>query len=439
MLKLNSILRLGPAGALLMMYFITWFPAKGAWQVLQYGLPILLLLLSIPYRRITIYGKIFILVCIFFFIGSTSVFYSDTGFLNYILSILTYSGLFVFAIQLDISKIEYKDFICWIAYLSILEFVVGFTQFFLANGGINFSAADSGDSFKGTVFAANSHLFSIKSLFAFVFLIYQKEKTPTIYLGIFFSFISAVYSSFLMGLLLILLVLITVEIWNLRGEKKIRVFVYLLLVTVFVMVFWFTQSDNVRIISIAFSQIIQMDFSDALRFQKILVFYESIKDVLFSDFQTFLTGTGIGRFSNRAAMILSGGYLDVGTASIVPISRSELTYEYIYLNWNPDIWSKFGGSVMGLPTSSLQAILIESGLLGSMVFIGLFLTIKRKITGNNMLIQRGQKALLYSLLIICISDLWLEYPSLIVQIAIFLSFNVTSKNKSENSSSSQLL
>lgn len=420
------------------MYFITWFPAKGAWQVLQYGLPILLLLLTIPYRSLFIHGKIFVLVCIFFFIGSTSVFYSDTGFINYLLSILTYSGLIVFAIQLDISKVEYRNFVRWIAYLSILEFVVGFSQFFLAHGGINFTAADSGDSFKGTVLAANSHLFSIKSLFVFVFLIYQKEKTRIIYLGIFFSFMSAVYSSFLMGLLLVLIVLISVELWNLRQEKKTRIFIYLLLLTVFATIFWFTQSDNVRIISIAFSQIIQMDFSDALRFQKVLVFYESIKDILFSDFQTCITGTGIGRFSNRAAMILSGGYLDIGTASMVPISRSELTYEYIYLNWNPDIWSKFGGSVMGLPTSSLQAVLIESGLLGSMVLIGLFLTIKKKITGNNMLIRRGQKALLYSLLIICISDLWLEYPSLIVQIGIFLSLNITS-NKSENSSSSQLL
>jgi hypothetical protein len=202
--------------------------------------------------------------------------------------------------------------------------------------------------------------------------------------------------------------------WLLLGSGGIALLAFFLI----------TQQDNAALITRNFRTFIQKGpEANPVVFQKVLVFEESVEELLFDNLKTATFGLGLGRYSSRAAMILSGGYLR-NHPDLIPISRSPQTDIYIYSRWNPDVWHIYGGSIMGMPTNSVQSVLIEFGLIGfgAMLWYFGFLVwraykrLQRSSDELAILYLRMVLPFLAALSTVSLTDLWLEYPQLTVYV-----------------------
>lgn len=411
-------------------YVLTWLPSHSIWQFAQYLLPVLLLIYSAFDRNIKYEKEAIFVVVLIFVIGAQSLLYENAGLLNYTLSVMTYSSLLLLSLRFYISKEGVLKILRLISIVAVLEFTIGAIQFITANQGIAFTRADAGDSFTGTI-VSSSHLLAAKCLVTAIFLYYQNlHKGTIIKVGIITSLLSAIFASFLMGVVIVLAIWISIEVVQLKNQKVVDKVKYGVLLTVVVGIFTYTQSSNLQLVLLALESLAQLDLSNVVRFQKVTVLMQSLQDIWLSSIEDFLFGTGLGRFSSRSAMILSGGYLNEGVQHLVPISRTKETFDYIYSNWNPTIWSEFGGSIMAMPTSSIQAIIIELGLVGLWFLFFVGKTIYSKVNRMLLVPKKAAYVLSLSLLGLLITDMWLEYPSLMVHFFLFISITIDqSKNE----------
>ncbi|MFQ5616441.1 MAG: hypothetical protein ACE5GO_08285, partial [Anaerolineales bacterium] len=347
-------------------------------------------------------------------------------------------------------KAEGNDLIYTLAFatagLSLVEAFIGALQLIRLQGGFVFSSLSAGDLVVGTL-GTNSHLFATKMLFQGLFLVAlwpqgrrMGVRRANLWLaGGLAAFAGAMLASALAATVLFFATVFGWQLWLRaktvfarlqRGVSRFTVsaralgfsLASIFLVGLLVWLFVVTQQRNVTLTVYTLQRLAALDLSDRIRFQKIISFRESVDKVLLDNPKNALVGLGLGRYSSRAAMILSGGYLRVHP-SYIPISRSPETDAYIYPVWNPETWSAFGGSIMGMPTNSIQGVLIEFGVVGTALLIGYFWTLGRRARARARKLSAGaglQKALLsmVPMLILClwmvsVTDLWLEYSSLV--------------------------
>jgi hypothetical protein len=212
------------------------------------------------------------------------------------------------------------------------------------------------------------------------------------------------------------------------------------------LVFFFanTQPRNVTIITRNLNTFLEQGpGGNPIVFQKLLVFEESVREILLRDVATATFGVGPGRYSSRAAMFLSGGYLR-NHPSFIPVSRSAETDTHIYPRWNPSVWSRYGGSIMGMPTSSVQSVLLELGIAGFAAIVWYFGTIIRRtqirLSATEEPLSRAFLRMVPPFVIalwgISLTDLWLEYPQITVYICLVVALAL-SKSQSAAVSDSE--
>jgi hypothetical protein len=327
---------------------------------------------------------------------------------------------------------------------------VGFAQFLLAQSGVVFNNPASGDDVIGTTFARHSHLYAVKMLFQGVILLYcwnyARERRLTwanpklLLAGAAAAFVAGVFASFITGMVVFFPTVAAWWLWTAarggdrRAARNVVRTVVLVVGAVIVMgvLFVVTQPDNARLLEQTVKQAATMKFEDDPdRFQRVLVFQQSIEEILLENPKNATVGLGLGMYSSRAAMILSGGYL-YDQPDWLPVSMSEETRKYIYPLWNPERWAGYEGSTMALPSSTAQAVLLEAGVIGT----ALMLILGGAAVRRAAVMRRAHAAAAASLhypalrlvtgtllafLALSVTELWLEHSSFSSIIFLFVA------------------
>lgn len=429
----------------LLLVAISWAPTVGPLQLLAYTGPAFIVLLAVLWgaARPSVPDVLFLL---FFGLYSLagSVFHSDTWLLNPLVGLLTYSSLLLLLIRFRDSDPDalIESLAVYTAGFSILEFLVGMGQLWVAHGALIFSSMAAGDVVVGTL-GTNSHLFAGKMLFQGLLLAtvlfattQGRSRYRKLWLAGFFSaMFGALFASALATMILffgalsvwglafalrVFLIRIKPGMWSFSRARAAALFGGVVFLLVLGGTLLRTQSSNVSLTAETARRVVMLDFSDQIRFQKFLTFQYSLRSVLLRDTRTALFGLGLGRYSSRAAMILSGGYLR-NQPGWIPVSRSPETTRVVYKIWNRHTWERYRGSILGMPTSSAQSVLLELGFVGTVALLGFFasLAVRAGTLSRSRSVGRVQRTLLTALpafllclLALALVDLSLEYASL---------------------------
>lgn len=441
----------------------SWLPIAGPVQVLVYLAPAVLAGIAVLTGAAEISGWVFTwLLCLAAFALAASAFYGDTGVLHPMLGLLTYSSVVILALRFRraagaTGASALRTFIVATAWVSLFEMVLGVAQLVANQGGLSFASLDAGDAVVGTL-RTNSHLYAVKMLFQGLMLAVAwhasrhgaEEPYPRRLLlaGAASAFVGALLASALLATTAFLAAVGAWSLWTVLRLAISEVFTYggFLRSRFFVMralpagaaalalligVAVWTQPGNVRLVVRTASGVL----NGSIRVPKLEILRISVAEVLPADGKTLAVGLGLGRYSSRAAMILSGNYLR-NHPDWIPRSASEETQRYIDPRWTRSAKVRAAGSILGMPTSSAQSILIEFGVVGTALLAAFAATIVRRAkrelelaraAGRNVeaTVLRTVPLILWCLFAVSFTDVWLEYASLMafvyVAIAVALS------------------
>lgn len=144
------------------------------------------------------------------------------------------------------------------------------------------------------------------------------------------------------------------------------------------------------------------------RVQKVEVYVNTFSVIPQENVGISFVGEGIGRYSSRAAITMSGDYID----AIQWIDMSEYTEKYIYPLFYKSKVQNIGTASM--PFSEICTIAGELGFIGLFLFIMVFLSKYRKS-------DKFQKMLLLVVIFILLFDNYMEFPR--VSFAILLMYH----------------
>lgn len=441
---------------------ISWLPINGFMQPVVHALPIAIVLIGMLKKAIYTNWKPFIYT--FFFI-SFYIIYSNlrgphTAYWNTLVSLILYLPLCILIFRFR--KVEEKDLIFLlkaVAYLSIIEFSVGLVQLLVFQGFRLELTSNSWDYVDGTTVAQSSHVYSIKMLLQGYLLLFNykiisstnRRNRKLVIIGIGLSFLGAIMSSYLIGIIMSMFFLIAYFAWKylircfkliLRSRMELKgfvrnlvvVFSFVTLSAVAILIFAKTQPGNFKLISIIAEKLIELDFSNQSKFQKVSSLYEAINEVVLDNELNLLLGVGAGQYSSRAALMLTGDYLNP-QPDYFPTSMSASTSRYIWPLWNREQRKIFRGSVLALPSSSISSILVEFGLLGliffSSFFIKMFKLKQSKLEGAKAIFMNGIPLLTLLFISQFLLDLWLEYGSFTIFMSLILILAQSIGNEKE--------
>ena len=466
-------------------------------MALQYAIPLIAILVAVLLREASISWKELVPIGVFgLVVAAHSLFYSDTNFFNPGLGLLTYSSVLILTLRFRQPARVFSVVIITVTVLSIVEAAIGVVQLLSISGTFIFSATSAGDAVTGTL-ANNPRVYFMKMFLQAMLLFYVwKDGYRPSQQGkrlwgriLLIGAVSALIGSVLTGSVAVLaLGMGGIIFWHL-GEAIYQVlmtkrlsFGDLAAVSAFfaagLVLFLITQPGNFKRLNRFVTgeipeprpglvlvegnygpQIKELEVEDStsprpargeagpivMGSQKIGVFLESVEEVLFANPRNALIGVGLGRYSSRAAMMLTGGYLmphnPDGRPAWMPVSRTELTDHYIYNRWlmrnrifpNPT-------SSLHDPYSTVQSVLIEFGMLGTLAVIMYFLWTLRRIagqaarTGTEVLsfLNARLRPLYFVLLVSSFYELWLEWPQVMGLIYLLSSLGLSNGALSSN-------
>ena len=469
MLNLLAFNRVKHWNVAVLVLILSWFPITGPVQVITYVGPVVVAGLALLLGRLRASKPDLIFLTAFAALAFVrSALYQDTGLLNPALGLLTYGSILLLAVRFGEFDRTFRGFVQATAIFSVIEGIIGAAQlirFLLTETVTGYYVA--GDFVYGTL-GTNPQLYAAKMLFQSLLLLYvwfqarntlelSRRERRYILIGSGFAIGGAMLASSLAATFIFLAVVLGWTLagtllnyarqqqWNLRELIAIVVWMgvglallvgthdgpqYLLRT-----VFHFTQTRNLTEAPGGLVDIESQDrFNRSSRYiRKFVVLDESIREILLDNPANATIGIGLGRYSSRAAMMLSGGYLQDHTW--FPVSRSPETTHYIYRRWNPDTVILYRGSSLSMPTSSIQSVLIEFGILGSMLFFGYYASILyRSLKQAQRLGDRAgiQKFLLVRIPVFVLAlffmsfyEMWLEYAQLVSFIYIFMALTLS--------------
>ena len=197
-------------------FIISWFPVKGLFQPVLYVFPLIVLLLGLLFGTVYITKKAFVnaaIISVFFVIYGILI--NDLeNFINVLVGILFLAPIYILVFRFrKIDQNTIVSLINTICIVSIVELVIGMVQLIQYQGFTLVFTSHGWDRVLGTTMARSSHIFSIKMLFQglLVTSLYSQiikikpNLKPLYILGILSSFIGALISSYLIGLILLIL------------------------------------------------------------------------------------------------------------------------------------------------------------------------------------------------------------------------------------------
>lgn len=437
----------------------SWLPIAGPVQVLAYLAPAALAGIAVLTGAAEISRRVFTwLLGLAAFALAASAFYEDTGVLHPMLGLLTYSSVVILALRFRRSAgatgaPALRTFIVATAWLSLLQAALGVAQLVAEHGGLTFASLDAGDSVVGTL-RTNSHVYAVKMLFQGLVLAIaygasrrdasNRYPRSLLLAGAASAFVGALLASALLTTAAFLGAIAAWATWKLvrvgvtevithGGLLRSRWYVTrvlpagLLASALLIGVALSTQAGNVRNVVLMAERVL----SGSVRIPKIETLRISALEVLPADGKTLAVGLGLGRYSSRAAMILSGSYLR-NHPEWIPRSSSEQTQRYIYPRWTRDMKVRAAGSILGMPTSSAQSVLVEFGLVGTALIIAFAVAIAREARSKLERLRPAESTvegamlkavplILWCLFAVSFTELWLEYAPLMAYVYLGLA------------------
>lgn len=424
-------------------FVLSWTPAKGALQAGAYGGALVIVGLCLALGRwrpsaagwIGMGGLVSILFLGFLFQAD------EFRVLNFALGGLTYGAVLLVFVRWNNPVKVYYSLVHWMAISSVFETLLAAGQILKETPSLAAIDGGVGDYAVGTLLT-HSHLFVAKmwiQCFVLVVAFAFKMRSVWVRLGILFSALGALLGSALfisvlfavgVGLLLYFLPLNSffqipskwLRRMRLHGAIAVALFFSLLL---------YTQPKNAEYVRHTVSSLGRaIQGEESLSKGKILAGVESLRLMMDED-AVALFGTGLGHFSSRAAMILTGGYL-TSHPEWIPVSMSSYTKELIYPLWNPDVWTKrYRDGVLNQPFHAIQSLGVELGLVGFgwiAILVGVAgasLLRARYVNPREKAIQFTAVGLLILVPVLGLSDNWLEYPSFTIPIWMLVSLAIS--------------
>ena len=424
---------------------LSWLPATGIVQAASYLAPIIIVSLMILMRQALI-KKIVIALVFFLLLTLVSLVFNfeEISPSNYLIATITHLSIILFAFKINKAKRLDAYLTSCIASISIVQLLIGTVQLVMSTGGtLQFSYAGSGDFVTGTLLD-NSHLYVVKMLVASLYLacvIFRGDRRLHVLTGLIASLLGAILGSALLTMSIFfastLIFFIFAPSFYFRGYSLYKVARAKLAVIagffLCLMVFSIIQEQNVKLIaSYANTAIESLSGERNYGLNKIIA-ARNIFSEQFSQPEKTLFGYGFGHYSSRAALIASDEYLR-HQPQFIPVYTSPTMQAYLIPYWNRSTWSiQFQDGVMNQPFFSVQSLIVETGLIGFMFVAIIFILSIRHIAKT---IKNGEGEVAYALLaIVCVSPLllltdnWIEYPSLMLQVAaVVIVFNAHNKS-----------
>lgn len=314
-----------------------------------------------------VYGYAFIRVVIEILLeGQISFFF------NLSLWIVLSSSICLFLLSPDYSLAKYKKIKSYVVILVCGETLIGFVQYKtsgLVGGG-------AGDVVVGTLKTANSHLFGMMILTLGFALLLSTENAPGWrgykikfkwdHVAVTMAVLAFLLSSFLLGLVFVLVFSAATAIFLLKGKKR----TYAILAgAVLTLVFSYTQRENAGLL---YDYVSMAGDQFPYAFPRKLLALIKTSELYKGNPLLLLFGTGAGLYNSRAAMVLTNHYLD---KDIGFVSMSFYTQNIIAPLWDRSALG-FTDSVVNQPWFSIFQIISEFGLivfLAILAYIGFIL------------------------------------------------------------------
>jgi hypothetical protein len=137
------------------------------------------------------------------------------------------------------------------------------------------------------------------------------------------------------------------------------------------------------------------------RIKKLATYEQTFSIIPRNDMSFALLGEGLGNYSSRGALTASGYYTSWYNKDRFPVDTSNYARKYV----KPRLYTRFGLSVLDLPTAQYISFMGELGYIGFGLISLLFLIWLIRSKGDNRLL------LLYMFAIIAL-DNYLEYPKI---------------------------
>lgn len=426
---------------ILLVVVVSWLPIEGLLQLIGYVFPLVLFFIAarnnavkVSARRVS-FGLIFVICTLLFALFDSDNFHIENTLLGY----LMISSLLILLLALPMQG-TYNYFLKVIAISSIVETSLGISQLLLTNlGGFSFSSMGAGDEVVGTLLT-NSHLFAVKMLFQALFLAIARaygSKDQLVVIGLASALFGAILASalfitvlFFLGVSIAAFILLRMKSFDPGVAiylQKLGRNIFLVLSLGFVTML-ITQEENVGYIVDTISNATKQSEN----YGKVNSTIKSV-ELLFSEPEILLFGTGIGNYSSRAALLLSGEYLKRQPEGF-PVSLSSYTNTIILPLWNRSIWgTEYSDGVLNQPFFTLQTVAVEGGLIGMLLLIIVFSrivndVIKKKYTDAiASMLKATVVSTLVVLPIIFLSDNWHEYPSFMLPVLFPISYLLNAK------------
>ena len=427
---------------------ISWTPNAGFLQLLNYIGPVAIALLAVYHRTARVEKTDAAYLVILLALGSlNALMHVDTGPIHPVLGLLTYASVVV--VMLRFRGIDDETLVAFtvaVAWVSIAEAAIAFVQLMMRYGQIGTLDLAAGDYARGTTMSAFSHLFALKQMFQGTFLVFMawqasgnahvRRNRRLIMIGGASAILMAILASFTSGFILfvgviatwrILVVLRpllghvgTVEEQRRRFRNGITTLGALAVGALSAAIVLLSAQPKVVGNTFALAEVVLSgDAPNHPSLRKFTALNASIREVLLGDPVNAAFGLGLGRYSSRAAMILTGVYLG-HHPDVIPISMSRETYREIFPRWSKEMQEITRGSIMTMPTSSFQSFLVEFGFLGTLILVLYTRVIWKRTARIREFVPPGSpravvltmaQVFVALLAVESLTDLWLEFSA----------------------------
>lgn len=424
-------------GFLIWLSVLSWTPSSGALQLIAYvGVP-----LSVTVWTIVTKSRVSLPVLLLFAALATLATLSmlaegdAVALPNALLAVLTYGSLAILLVRAPYDARCYGRLVTALSVLTVVQVLIAVVQFVDANRSLRFVSMAAGDAAVGTLLT-NSHLFSVKMLVlvavfavAAILRVHRRAAVTGLLAALIGVVLSSALLSTVLGLAAVCVVAFALPSRFIGARLRTPLWRLRIAATAIAIIggalFLLSQPANVRYIQGTFSGLARIAMGESERPLpgKVNATIDSAA-YMFDDAKVLLIGTGPGHYSSRAALILSGGYL-APHPSMVPVSLSTHTDTMILPRWNPGVWSvQYQDGVMNQPFHSIQSIVVEFGLIGSLLVLFGYGWAWRRVLGvrapdaRTAAVQLSGIVVLAMLPVLLLTDNWLEYPHAAVQMLV---------------------
>ena len=346
----------------------------------------------------------------------------DALMINVLVWTLTHSSLLLLLVNFRMSELILCRVIRFLCVLLVIESVIGIGQFLIINGFGSFYHMAAGDYVTGTLGrsgAGNSISFTLLITILLCYIwsakkFFQGGWAQIRLIALVIVPLTIILASNIHQLIATIAGISLFAIHDPRGKHHARRLWVMIVSAIAILFGWLTfsflQADNVGYASLLVNRTLQTIQGDSpVAIRKIVGLKNTLVSLPEMNAAAPVVGVGPGQYSSRAALIMSGSYLDSGFL-FAPQSTT-YTQNLITPLWNRFIYTQnYQNGNANMPFSTVQSIYAEFGIpIFLFVVIGTYMYFRKRLSLDTPT-AKGE-FLSYSIfLFVCFFDNYLEFP-----------------------------